>query len=393
MRILELCAELASVGGVEGYLRRAAAGLAARGHAVKVIGGSGDAAGWPAPTGVAVVAAGAHEFGAPDALAAEALRLAAEFRPDVVRIHEVDNYPLVLELARRWPCVKHAHVDFACAAGGRRFWRRVRRACPRPLSLRCLWHYYADRCGPAKSPRYALWSYRRARGALETWPRMRKILVASEFMRRSLITAGIGQDAIEVLPYFVPDEAAAPREAEVSGTPEILFVGRVMPEKGLDDLVRAVPLLKSACRLAVVGDGPALYGARRLAGRLGLGPRAEFAGWREDVEPYWRRASVLAVPSLWPEPSGIVGLEAMARALPVVAYRSGGIPEWLIDGVTGKLVEPGDVAGLAAAIDALLADSPLARRLGAAGQARQRELFGPARHLEQLERMLQAAAR
>ena len=141
------------------------------------------------------------------------------------------------------------------------------------------------------------------------------------------------------------------------------------------------------CRLVVVGDGPARAAAERLAGRLIPG-RAEFLGWQDSAEPYYAGAAMLAVPSLWPEPSGNVGLEAMARGLPVVAYRSGGIPEWLVDGQTGLLAEPGDVWGLARNIELLLAEPGLARQLGEAGRERQRERFGAERHVRRLEEIL-----
>jgi glycosyltransferase involved in cell wall biosynthesis len=217
------------------------------------------------------------------------------------------------------------------------------------------------------------------------------LLVASEFMRRSLLACGFAEEQVEVLPLFVPEAETSPRETEAPPRSEVLFVGRIMPEKGLEDLVRALPLIKQPCRLVVVGDGLARGTSERLAARLGISGRVTFAGWQDDVQPFYRRASLLAVPSIWPEPFGLIGLEAMAQALPVVAYRSGGIPEWLTDGVTGTLVEPGDVHGLAAAIDALIADPALARRLGVAGQRRQRESFGAGRHVARLEAILAAA--
>jgi glycosyltransferase involved in cell wall biosynthesis len=137
----------------------------------------------------------------------------------------------------------------------------------------------------------------------------------------------------------------------------------------------------------VAGDGFARGAAEKQAARLGLTERVRFAGWQADLDAFYRRASLLVVPSLWPEPFGIVGLEAMARALPVVAYRSGGIPEWLEDRVTGLLVEPGDVDALAAAIDRLLGDPALARAMGRAGQERQRRLFAAGPHLARLEQI------
>jgi glycosyltransferase involved in cell wall biosynthesis len=406
--------------------------------------------------------------------------MAASLDPDVVYVHEMNNYPLVLELAQRWPVLRHIHIDFTCASGGARFLRRTRRPCCRTVGPACLWHHYVDRCRPGWDPRWSLWSYRRATEAVKAWRQLPKLLVASEFVRESLLKAGFDAEQVEVLPYFVPDVEAVPvrdgpprefpggggtfqtrrpqaclpdvgtaagvetgpgpdlgggfpgglgegkapwaisagalvprgvppppgnsrsphdtrattrtRTAEASGVPEVLFVGRIMPEKGLYDLLRALAGLKREYRLVVVGDGPARANAERLAASLGILPRVTFAGWQGEVAPFYRRASLLVVPSLWPEPFGIIGIEAMAHALPVVAYRSGGIPEWLVDGVTGRLVEPGDVAGLAVAIDEVLGDAALARKLGEAGRKRQREMFGPERHIEKLEKVFAKVA-
>lgn len=395
MRLLLASGELSLAGGVESYLRRLAAGLAGRGHELMIVGGGGPGPGWPPQAELRVVA-GCGRFGAPRRAAGEVLRLAEGFAPEVVHLHEIENHPLALALAERWPVVRHAHVDFSCAAGGARFLRRTRRPCFRSAGLACLWHHYFDRCRPGWDPRWGLWSYRRARGALRTWRGMPRLIVASEFMRRSLLACGFRPEQVTTLPYFVEDvpETGAPEASGRAGAgePAALFVGRIMPEKGLGDLLRAMARARRRWRLAVVGDGPARPAAERLAARLGLADRVEFAGWQAETGPFYDRAALLAVPSLWPEPFGLVGLEAMARGLPVAAYRSGGIPEWLEADRTGLLVEPGDVAGLAAAVDALVADPDRARAMGAAGRERQRTIFGPARHLDRLEGILREAA-
>jgi glycosyltransferase involved in cell wall biosynthesis len=103
-----------------------------------------------------------------------------------------------------------------------------------------------------------------------------------------------------------------------------------------------------------------------------------------------RRASIVAMPSRWPEPSGIIGLEAMAHGRPVVAFATGGIPEWLVHGETGLLAPPLDVPALAGAIAALLGDEANAKRMGEMGRARARRLFSPGPHLAQLSAIYHA---
>ncbi len=164
----------------------------------------------------------------------------------------------------------------------------------------------------------------------------------------------------------------------------VLFVGRITPHKGLDNLIRSLP---GEVPLTVVGssghdagppdrDYPALL--RRLAATRHVsfvGPVAD-----DDLPGLYRRAQVAVLPSVETtcygrrvavsELLGLVLLEAMASGTPVVASRLGGIPEIVEHGVTGYLVEPGNEAELRDALARLLADRSLARRLGA--QARER---------------------
>ena len=97
------------------------------------------------------------------------------------------------------------------------------------------------------------------------------------------------------------------------------------------------------------------------------------------------QARVVVFPSMWNEPFGIVGLEAMARRKPVVAFDVGGVREWLAHDRTGLVVERGNVEAMATAITALLTDPARAAALGAAGPDRVRSRFVKARHLDVLE--------
>jgi glycosyltransferase involved in cell wall biosynthesis len=114
----------------------------------------------------------------------------------------------------------------------------------------------------------------------------------------------------------------------------------------------------------ISGSGFELPRLRLLADRLGLASRVEFKGDFPRAAELYPEASLVVLPSLWAEPFGLVGPEAMAHGIPVVASRVGGVPEWLTDGETGFLVEPKDVDALAARINTLLGDPSLAERLG-----------------------------
>jgi glycosyltransferase involved in cell wall biosynthesis len=109
------------------------------------------------------------------------------------------------------------------------------------------------------------------------------------------------------------------------------------------------------------------------------------------LDDYYARAAVTAVPSRWPEPFGMVGIEAMARGRPVVAFAVGGIPDWLEHGVTGLLAPEADTTALAQNLEHLLADPELAATLGANAATRVRERYRPDACLDQLTAVLSEA--
>ena len=146
----------------------------------------------------------------------------------------------------------------------------------------------------------------------------------------------------------------------------LLFVGRLVPEKGVDTAIRGVAAVPGA-RLEVVGTGPAghLDRLRGLVAELGAGDRVTFAGERGPVElqAAYRDADAVVFPSRWDEPFGVVPLEAMASGTPVLATGTGGSGEFLVDGTTCLRFAPGDHHALAAGITRLAGDADLRARL------------------------------
>jgi glycosyltransferase involved in cell wall biosynthesis len=160
----------------------------------------------------------------------------------------------------------------------------------------------------------------------------------------------------------VPNGVAIPDDVgEEAAPPEVLFAGRLSPEKGIEDLLAVADGL----RLVVAGDGPL---RPQVPQALGMLPRDEFYG-RLD------RAAVVVFPSRR-DGFPVACAEAMAHGRAVVATAVGGLPDMVVDGETGLLVPPGDPAALRAAIDRLLADPELRQRLGTAARLRIEELCG-----------------
>jgi glycosyltransferase involved in cell wall biosynthesis len=184
------------------------------------------------------------------------------------------------------------------------------------------------------------------------------------------------------------------------GLPEdallVALVGRVEDQKGVDHLVRAARSVTAqvpAAHVVVVGDGTRRAEMERLAADLDLADRVHFTGWRHDLTDVMRAIDVLALPSRW-EAFGIVNLEAMAAAKPVVGFAVEGIPEVVVHGETGLLSPAGDEEELARDLVRVLTDPDLAVRLGAAGRRRFLERFAPEQmvqaHVELYDRLLAA---
>jgi glycosyltransferase involved in cell wall biosynthesis len=167
----------------------------------------------------------------------------------------------------------------------------------------------------------------------------------------------LGAREVRVIPSGIDIPEAVPDPDE---PPHVLFAGRLSSEKGILELVEAADGLP----LVVAGDGPL---RERVPSALGMVPH-------DELLRMYSRAAVVAVPSRR-EGFGVVCAEAMAHGRPVVASAVGGLLDLVVDGETGLLVEPGDVSGLRAALERLLGDEQLRRRLGAAGRERVREGF------------------
>jgi glycosyltransferase involved in cell wall biosynthesis len=161
------------------------------------------------------------------------------------------------------------------------------------------------------------------------------------------------------------------------------ILGRISTWKGQDVLIRALAGLDGDAVALVAGDPwqgeeQRLRELRELAASLGVAERVRFAGFRPDVDNVYGAADVVAVPSTQPDPLPNSALEAAAAGCCVVAAAHGGLPEIVRDGVTGRLVAPGDASALATALAQLRADPALRERLGAAAAADVRERFAPA---------------
>lgn len=151
------------------------------------------------------------------------------------------------------------------------------------------------------------------------------------------------------------------------------LAGRLIPGKGADQLISAVGQARAhtPIRLLIAGDGPERSRLAAHAQRLGIASKVELLGMVEDMPAFWRRCDVAATPpDTFVESFSIATLEAMSCGRPVVATRIGAVPELVLDGITGALVRPGDVDGLANALVQYARQPGLREKHGLAGRER-----------------------
>jgi glycosyltransferase involved in cell wall biosynthesis len=175
----------------------------------------------------------------------------------------------------------------------------------------------------------------------------------------------------------------------------ILVVARLIKRKGIEYLVKALPLVVASVpdvNLTLIGDGPERQPLLELARSMGVSDHVSIMSSVPSLGDYYSASDVFVLPSIVEsdgvtEGLGVTSLEAAASSLPVVASRVGGVPETVDDGVTGYLVEPQDVEGLASRVVGLLQDEEMRRRMGIRGRKKIEEQFNLEKQATQLRRI------
>ncbi len=382
MRILFVHERMGSFGGAEANVLATAQALAGRGHAVGLAhrGAPSAEPEWRDTFG--------ERFTLNDQYMAGLQSAGARFRPDLVFVHKISG-PGVLEALALSdaPVVRMVHDHDMYCLRGYKYNYFTRRPCHRGASIYCVFPCgapVARRSGGGFPLRWV--SYLAKRREIRLNRRFHRLLVASSYMREELLRNGFSAGQIEIHPP-VPRAAAPADTSSFSPRNLIVYSGQVIRGKGVDVLLEALALVQSPFECVILGDGTARAECEKLSVRLGLGRQVTFAGFvpQARVAGHYREASLSVMSSLWPEPFGATGLEAMRCGLPVIAFDVGGIREWLVDGVNGYLVPWMDRAAYAARIDTVLRDKALCRRLGSNGRRMANEQFNFTSYIDRLE--------
>ena len=396
MRVAVVTHAARKIGGTETYIEELLPALESAGHSVAaVFECDGDISRPPIR-----IPSRAQCWSVQDHGAAVALMRLVTWNPDIVYVHGLEHANFEARVQQLAPSVFYAHNYYGqCISGSKCFQRPRKTACTRTFGPGCLAHYLPRGCG-GSSPITMLRRYALQKRRLDLLQRYQRVLTNSQFVAAGLAQQGVAADCVYL---FARNSLTAPATGESSLPPEdhpwqLLFLGRAEPLKGGDLLLKALPVaaknLDRPLALTVAAAGPSLADWKRIAETVRSDRiQIDFIGWSTKAEDLFLKSHLLLMPSIWPEPFGLSGIEAGFCAVPAVAFATGGIPEWLIEGQNGYLApsDPPTAANLATAIARALGDREhyLQLRTNALRHARE---FSVSRHMATLLRIFEQLA-
>ena len=386
MRLLFVHDRFGAMAGAEVNLQLTAAELKNRGHTPGLLHG--------APTG-----RGERTWGDlfPDRFALgegnnSAVTRAAleEFQPDAIYIHKMSDGGVLQALVKSGvPIARMVHDHDLYCMRSYKYFPLTRTICTRGAGLHCIFPCGATLARNRNGGWPVKWvSYLARKKEIALNRRFDRMIVATDYMRQELLRNGFDPRRIEIHAPVPRAEENAPT-ASFSERNLIIYSGQVIRGKGVDVLLESLARVRAPFECLIFGDGNHRGYCEELTRRLGLSDRVRFQGYVAPVElqKYYEDASLAVVSSVWPEPFGAVGLEAMRHGLPVVAFAAGGINEWLFDGQNGFLVPWMDRARFAERVGQLLIDKTLGRQMGARGRQLLRDKFNFDQYISGLEDM------
>jgi glycosyltransferase involved in cell wall biosynthesis len=311
----------------------------------------------------------------------------SQFR--LLHLHGAD---LLGEVSGECPSIYTLHNHDAYCPSGTKYLRASKLCCERKMSYAlCAWGHLVDGCG-SRRPHSIFQNLQRARKELETLKKLKIPVIAnSNYVREQLIKNGLPHEQVVTLHCGTPapEITPTPLTQAIHRNQRILFVGRIVKDKGLEWLLHALRLTDRQIHLDIAGEGWDRPRMEQLAKTQGVNSRITWHGWcnSKQLESLYEQSFALVFPSVWPEPAGLVTLEAYARHRPVIASAVGGIPEHIYSGETGILVASNDIKQLACAITELAQNYMKTRQIGENGYSLFLKEFTIDLHIQRLQKI------
>ena len=382
MKILQINDFYHKTGGTEIYIDRITKKLKELGHDISLLFGV------PRPSDAEVISC--NGIFVPDIhisgnrmIINSTIEMIKKEKFEIVYLHNIFNPIFMGALREVIPVIKFVHDHRFYCLSGEKYLSKIKRICPFSYHpLRCFLMAYLTNCA-SRNPVRLLKRISQCGSALSQSKNFDGIVVFSQSVKKYLYENKIENEKIAVINHFASSNSS---NAEKRDASMLLYAGRISREKGVDYMLKAVAGLKMDYKLVIAGDGYYLPNIKKLADKLGISEKIKFAGWLTEIElnDYYKRAAALIFPSLWPEPFGISGIEAMAHGMPVIAFNTGAVSEWLIDKETGFLVKPEDIIEMRKKIELFLKNTKLAHDMGIRGRELVEKQFTIEKHIKNL---------
>lgn len=311
------------------------------------------------------------------------------FHQQQAQLLHIHDPEMLVDLRQECPAIFTLHNHSIYCPSGTKYLADRAKVCDRIMNpLGCAWGHLIDGCG-SRRPQNIVRDWKNANHSLKILKKLQITVIAnSDYVRQQIISGGLAPERVVTLRCGVksPKQATQPLDLETHQNQRILFAGRIVPDKGVEWLIKALAQTNEGIHLDIAGDGWSKPSMEILARQMGLSDRITWHGWcnSDQLELLYQQSFAVVFPSLWPEPAGLVTLEAYSHYRPIIASAVGGIPEHIRDGKTGILVPANNIKQLAHAINQLALNYPQTRLMGEMGNAWFQEDFTMDVHFQHL---------
>lgn len=316
-----------------------------------------------------------------------------DFQPDIVQMHDVPNVHVDFCLHGKVPVFRCVHNHQSYCSGSNMTWQFPLQGCSERHGRRCLVRHWVCRCG-SLNPVSNILRYATIRQNLEALRKATGVQAMSHAVGENLLRNGVDPARFHLLPAPVPAPRIDPASARAkNGRRMVLHVGGLLTKKGVWVALRTLRVLPEDCDLAFAGGGAEGAALESHVRHRGLGHRVRIYSdpTPDDWQQLYAQASLVIMPSLWNEPLGLAGLRAFAFGKPVVAFRAGGIPDWIQHGISGILIPPSQRRTFPSVVASLLREPERLALMGANAKVRWENSHRMESHIEKLLEAYRAA--